>query len=1081
MTLYSMNQSKVVRVIVVVLTLFTLLAPAIDPSQGLIARAEPTAVVDTIQPTPETNPTADPAVTVDVVTPITETPAPVVVEPTPAIDAVPPVVVPETNAARPLPAQCGDGVKNLSSEQCDGTDFGGLSCGSLGFTGGSLHCNNFCQIASVQCTGSQYSCQQPAGSGWWGEYFDYKSYDPAGQMQVMDYRSIASPSDVTWYQDKYKVMMRIDPNLNFQPERVWFPVDNLGIHEYGNFYGNHNYHFGAHWRATVSVPEAGNYRYYLGSDDDVWVLVNGVVVVNNSSVHETRIKTGAIHLDAGLNDVQVYYAERHTPEATMQFRFLDNLSITPLPEGCDPIVSAGSVNGLVWNDANGDGTHQAAEVGVGSFGVQLYSGDTMTASTTSAANGGYQFNNVQPGTYRVCEYVPTGWRQTHPDMAVDSGCYNVTVYSATSAGPFDFGVQQLPLCGNNEVDAGEVCDQGSLNGQPLHCNATCSGYTAPICGNGLIESGNYGHEQCDDANVIGGDGCSATCQIEPQTCHSPLDYVNKQGQTGPDGALSLSDATEFTKFYEAAYGATSTQPTFNTKADVLSDGVINGGDYLCAQRYYGNAGPVSCQLDCNNLCQNPLDYNRDYFINLTDGVRFTDYYLNKKTTSTPDGSATATRYLADINTNGRVDYGDYLCAHDQLAQSRYQCPIQCAPVCGDATIQRRQGETCDDGNNANGDGCSSLCRIESNQCDAPVLLDYNADYKLTLDDAVIFTPYYQADNILADANNNGFVDYGDKLCANLYYGGNLLYTCTLACSAYTPICGDTHKDANEQCDDGNKTNGDGCSASCQIETPGGGGPSCGNAIVETGEQCDEGQLNGQPLHCNASCSGITNPVCGNTVKESGEQCDDGNTNNGDGCSASCQQESTPPGGGGGGGGGGGYSSSVRLYIDKKVTPAIVEPGGQVTYTVTITNIGNMIGSNINLTDTMPAGFTFADGGTSSKSWHWDTLTNGQAVTISYLVNVNTKADTGIYINQATASATNTQSVSISAPVEVRKPVVAGVEIVKPKPPVPDKVKVLGFEKLPDTSGNFQSIMMFLGLVSLLSTALLVMRTAQKRS
>jgi len=36
---------------------------------------------------------------------------------------------------------------------------------------------------------------------------------------------------------------------------------------------------------------------------------------------------------------------------------------------------------------------------------------------------------------------------------------------------------------------------------------------APVCGNGVIESG----EQCDDGNTINGDGCSSTCQIETVT------------------------------------------------------------------------------------------------------------------------------------------------------------------------------------------------------------------------------------------------------------------------------------------------------------------------------------------------------------------------------------------------------------------------------------------------------------------------------------------------------------------------------------------------------------------------------------
>jgi cysteine-rich repeat protein len=35
---------------------------------------------------------------------------------------------------------------------------------------------------------------------------------------------------------------------------------------------------------------------------------------------------------------------------------------------------------------------------------------------------------------------------------------------------------------------------------------------------------------------------------------------------------------------------------------------------------------------------------------------------------------------------------------------------------------------------------------------------------------------------------------------------------------------------------------------------------------------------------------IAFPVCGNGVQEQAEACDDGNTDNGDGCSSSCQEE-----------------------------------------------------------------------------------------------------------------------------------------------------------------------------------------------
>jgi cysteine-rich repeat protein len=34
------------------------------------------------------------------------------------------------------------------------------------------------------------------------------------------------------------------------------------------------------------------------------------------------------------------------------------------------------------------------------------------------------------------------------------------------------------------------------------------------------------------------------------------------------------------------------------------------------------------------------------------------------------------------------------------------------PRCGDGVVQADKGETCDDGNTTNGDGCSSACKKE---------------------------------------------------------------------------------------------------------------------------------------------------------------------------------------------------------------------------------------------------------------------------------------------------------------------------------------------------------------------------------
>lgn len=86
------------------------------------------------------------------------------------------------------------------------------------------------------------------------------------------------------------------------------------------------------------------------------------------------------------------------------------------------------------------------------------------------------------------------------------------------------------------------------------------------------------------------------------------------------------------------------------------------------------------------------------------------------------------------------------------------------------------------------------------------------------------------------SNLNGYT------CSNFpaqgYTGGGTLKCnedCTFDKSDCTTFCGNGHHDIGEECDDGNRTSGDGCSSECDIE------PNvCGNKIKEdeNNEQCD---------------------------------------------------------------------------------------------------------------------------------------------------------------------------------------------------------------------------------------------------
>src|SRR5690606_21969785 len=114
-------------------------------------------------------------------------------------------------------------------------------------------------------------------------------------------------------------------------------------------------------------------------------------------------------------------------------------------------------------------------------------------------------------------------------------------------------------------------------------------------------------------------------------------------------------------------------------------------------------------------------------------------------------------------------------------------------------------------------------------------------------------------------------------------------------------CGNGMADEGEQCDDANKTGGDGCNPLCQIEAdfdcPTFGAPCisgrvCGDGVLASAEACDDGNTVGGD-GCAADCTAVEPgwqcrvpgrqcvPLCGDGVITATEHCDDGNAARGD--------------------------------------------------------------------------------------------------------------------------------------------------------------------------------------------------------
>ena len=201
-----------------------------------------------------------------------------------------------------------------------------------------------------------------------------------------------------------------------------------------------------------------------------------------------------------------------------------------------------------------------------------------------------------------------------------------------------------------------------------------------ICGDGVREH----PEQCDDGNLLNGDGCSSSCAITKQ-CNDAIDndgdgktdYPQDPGCTNPiddnegDGPIACTTNADC-GFVEIISVCTNLTFDITTETPICDD----PGTEASACR-------VESSVDreyCNYICSN---------------TRGCDY------TECSDG--------VDNDGDGKIDYPqDPGCINytDDNETNIMQ-------ICGNGV--REGTEQCDDGNTNSGDGCS-LCKIEDTSC-----------------------------------------------------------------------------------------------------------------------------------------------------------------------------------------------------------------------------------------------------------------------------------------------------------------------------------------------------------------------------
>lgn len=318
---------------------------------------------------------------------------------------------------------------------------------------------------------------------------------------------------------------------------------------------------------------------------------------------------------------------------------------------------------------------------------------------------------------------------------------------------------------------------------------------APVCQNGLIEPG----ETCDGSDFDG------------KTC---ADFPGFDG-----GELACS---------------TNCQTIFTSGCWKCGDGVMNPGETCDGTDFGGatcqDAGFETGELACTANCT--VDYS---------------------------GCSTCGNLLIEGTENCEgADLQGATCSSVGFVSGTLSCGADCmydtaeCSMCGNNIADA--GETCD-GEDTPGQICQTMGFTGGTLLCSPDCNNYITEECYSCGDG----------NVNLTEQCDG-ANLGGNTCETLGFSGGTL-SCFENCEfnisqcegAPAEFCGNNIVDSLEECDDGNRTDGDGCDSSCRLESL-----TCGNGSVDdVQEECDQDDLGGTTcqslgfdkgiLFCGANC------------------------------------------------------------------------------------------------------------------------------------------------------------------------------------------------------------------------------------
>ena len=246
--------------------------------------------------------------------------------------------------------------------------------------------------------------------------------------------------------------------------------------------------------------QGGESFEFIG-DDDLWVFVNRKLAIDLGGLHVSQ--TGRFVLDADTDD-----DGPDTADGTA------SVTDRSAAHAIDFGMHVGGVYEIVLFHAERNECGSNFKVTLKDFNKPKSvcvstCGDGVVASNELCDDGA----DGNDGGYGRCghdclsrgPYCGDATVQDGENEECDDGL-NLTGYGNGCAP----GCKTPARCGDSVVNAvfGEECDDGVNDGSYGGCTSEC--LRAEHCGDGAKQEG----EECDDSNLLSGDGCSAGCRLE---------------------------------------------------------------------------------------------------------------------------------------------------------------------------------------------------------------------------------------------------------------------------------------------------------------------------------------------------------------------------------------------------------------------------------------------------------------------------------------------------------------------------------------------------------------------------------------